>query len=980
MVGREGTALGAFPLWANSPIMGDISDKEDRMECIIERQEKPLFYQEPSAYSGVVKIASKVRADIQAVTGYLPASCDQVGELGRFAVISGTLGRSPALDDLASRNLLDLSAIRGKRESYAFQIVDKPFPHVQSALVIAGSDKRGTVYGLFHLSEAMGVSPLINWSDCKPAPRQRVVLTQEDAMVSKEPSVRFRGFFINDEWPALGTWAKARFGGLNAKMYDCVFELLLRLKGNYLWPAMWSSVFSDDGPALANAQLADEYGVVMGMSHHEPCLRHGEEYRRLRGKDSKYGDAWDFRSNREGITKFWEDGLARSGAFENVVTVGMRGEQDSAILGKKATMADNVELLRDVLKTQNRLIKERLGPLHGQVPKMLALYKEVEAYFYGNEETPGLIGGEELEDIILMFSDDNFGNLRTLPTPEMRDHKGGYGIYYHFDYHGWPISYEWVNSTYLPKVWEQMTSAWEFGVRELWIVNVGDICTNEFPLAYFLDLAYDFGKWGTDAVGSTRRYTREWVDAQFGHALDRGRRDDMAWALEEYSRIAHMRRPEAMGPNVYHAFNYREAERMLARVGEVERRVEALRAVMPKESMPVFYQQVYFPAMGNMNVQRLQLLAGKNMAYAQNGRVEANAIVGEMEKCLQFDVGLEKEFHAIADGKWYGLGLSEHVGFRNWIEEECSYPLQVSFKPANKPRVVVSVPGGSEHSQGGQWTGKTLYLRDFERPDAELAFLDISCGSAVPAPYGITASPWLRLSAASGLVSVTERISLRIDRAALGQATEGEIVVVSGDSKVRIVVPCPRTPKPDQPMVFLEACGYVAMEAEHFYAKGDTSRGSFMVLPGHGRTLSAMKPRPFNAFFRPGTDAPHLEYRFMALEEGPYTATLYMSPSNPVDSGNKIAYALQANAKPITEHNVLPPGAKVGDDQQIWAQGVLCNCRTHSSRIECVKGLNSLRVFAVTPGFVLERIVLNPEAEPLPPSYLGPEESYFSPS
>jgi hypothetical protein len=955
-----------------------LSRKEAQMEFIIERQEKAMFYAEPSAYPGVAKIASKVRADIQAVTGSLPGSCAEIGELGRFAVVYGTLGKSPALDDLASRNLIDLRVLEGKRESYAFQLVDKPYPNVQCALVIAGSDKRGTVYGLFRLSDAMGVSPLINWSDCKPEPRQRVVLTEKDSMVSKEPSVRFRGFFINDEWPALGTWATKRFGGLNAKMYDCVFELLLRLKGNYLWPAMWASVFSDDGPGLANAELADEYGVVMGMSHHEPCLRHGEEYKRLRGKDSKYGDAWNFRTNREGITKFWEDGLARSGAFENVITVGMRGEADSAILGKKATMADNVELLRDVLKTQNRLIDAKVKPLRGDAPKMLALYKEVEAYFYGDAQTPGLIGSEELEDVILMFSDDNFGNLRTLPTPGMRGHKGGYGIYYHFDYHGWPVSYEWVNSTYLPKVWEQMTTAWEFGVRDLWIVNVGDICTNEFPLSYFLDLAYDFEKWGTAAVGTTRRYTREWVDAQFGSRLDARLRGDIAWAIEEYTRIAHMRRPEAMGPEVYHPFNHREADRMLERVGEVMGKVEALKAAMPAEAMPVFWQQVYFPAMGNMNVQKLQLLAGKNMAYARNGRVEANAIPAEMEKCLEFDVRLEKDFHAVAGGKWQGLGLSEHIGFRHWNEEECSYPLQVAFKPANKPRIVVSVPGSQEHSQGGPWTGKTLHLRDFERPDAEGAAFDISCGSAVPAAYELKASPWLRLSSAKGTVAATERISVRIDRSLQAQATEGEILVLCGDHAVRIVVPCPARPEVGGRMVFLESGGCVAMEAEHYYAKADTPQGSFIALPGHGRTLSAMKARPFASSFRPGEDAPSLEYRFIADAQGPYTATLYMSPSNPVDSGNKIIYAIQANGDPVAEHNVIPEGAKVGDDQEFWARGALGNVRIHSSRINCAKGLNSLRIFAVTPGFVLERIVLNPEDKPVPPSYLGPEESFFT--
>jgi hypothetical protein len=182
-------------------------------------------------------------------------------------------------------------------------------------------------------------------------------------------------------------------------MYENVFELLLRMKGNYLWPAMWSSSFACDGPGLASAELADEYGVVIGLSHHEPCLRHGEEYSRLRGPQSIYGDAWDFRTNREGITRFWRDGLKRNGHLENVITVGMRGERDSKLLGENSTLADNIELLRSVFETQNTLIREEVDPNLDNVPRMFALYKEVEPYFYGDGETKGLMGSDELDGV-----------------------------------------------------------------------------------------------------------------------------------------------------------------------------------------------------------------------------------------------------------------------------------------------------------------------------------------------------------------------------------------------------------------------------------------------------------------------------------------------------------------------------------------------------------------------------------------------------
>ena len=425
------------------------------------------------------------------------------------------MGKSPAVDALAKDGKIDVSGITGKREVYGI------FAPAEDLLVIAGSDKRGVIYGLFRISEELGVSPYVNWSNLKPARKDCVVLTDEVFTVSKEPSVEYRGFFINDEWPAFGTWCNKHFGGFTAEMYEGVFELLLRMKGNYLWPAMWSSCFAEDGPGLASAELADELGVVMGLSHHEPCLRHGEEYKHVRGKDSIYGDAWNFHANTEGITRFWRDGLKRNGHLENVITVGMRGECDSTILGKEATLADNINLLRDVLRTQEKLIKEEVNEDLSKVPRMIALYKEVEAFYYGDKDTPGLREGcPELEDVILMLCEDNQGYLRSLPDEQMRKHPGGFGMYYHFDYHGDPISYEWINSTHLPEVWQQMTTAYEHGVQRLWIVNVGDLGLQELPLSYFLNLAYDYDKWGKCGPQSAAEYLRMWTKKQFGHVFD----------------------------------------------------------------------------------------------------------------------------------------------------------------------------------------------------------------------------------------------------------------------------------------------------------------------------------------------------------------------------------------------------------------------------------------------------------------------------
>lgn len=946
-----------------------------------------FFLHEKEAYSGVHKIADKVMHDIELVFGIRPTSSEDLNKLSSCAVIYGTIDRSPVLENLAEKGIIDSEEIRGKNETYLFQIIDAPWTGVDKALVIAGSDKRGTIYGLFHLSEVLGVSPFVDWNGVKPQRQNEVVLEHSSRFVSKEPSVRFRGFFINDEWPAFGTWCNHNFGGFNAKAYDHVFELLLRLKGNYLWPAMWTARFYDDGPGLANAELADEYGVVIGASHHEPCLRQGEEYKHLRGKDSIYGDAWNFRTNEEGINRFWEDGLKRSGKFENVINVGMRGEADTSIMGKDSTLAENIDLLRDVLRTQNRLIKEHVNPDLEQVPKMLALYKEVEPFFYGDDKTPGLIGSEELEHVILMLCDDNFGNLRTLPTEEMRSHKGGYGMYYHFDYHGWPVSYEWINSSYLPKIWEQMSTAYDFGIRDLWVVNVGDICTQEFPLAYFLDLAYDFDQWGTSAINKTDEYTRLWVEKQFGGRFEEIDLKKIQSILNGYTKIAHNRRPEAMNAEVYHPVHYQETDNLLAEIDRLMDLADELYRKMDDEAMPGFFSLVYYPAIGNLNLQKMQLLTGKNHYAAKLNCMEANQLAEQIRACMQRDQELVDEYHTLSDGKWYGMGLSEHIGFTKWNEEESRYPVLMQVMPVRKPRLLVSIDGTAQRSEGSNWHTHTLYLKDFRNPDIVEASLTISSLSDLDAPYEIVCeASWLSCSSYKGILDgktkTVEKIRVRIDRSKMNQETEANIIVKIPKGKCTIIVDAEQPELSGLPeKTYVDTQGYISIEAEHYFAKSDDGQAEtaadFQVIEGYGKTLSAMKVFPTTRYFTAGQDAPYLEYQFVVHEAGTYEVELYMQPSNPVTVDNTIYYGIQVNDGQIDVINSIPKGQQVGDLGFEWAAGVLDNIRCHRHTTTCSAGLNKLRIYAVSPGFVLEKLVIQLAGKKLDESYSGPPETYY---
>ena len=953
---------------------------------------------EQSAFPGVIRVTEKVAHDVELVSGKkpqilvekeIPETLESSGE--DWTIIAATKGKSSFLKKLEEAGSAELKELEQKRECYAWIFPEIKNRTKSNLLVIAGSDKRGTIYGLFHLSEMLGVSPFVDWCGLMPPKQEKIELREDMACISKEPSVRYRGFFINDEWPAFGNWCNHNFGVFNAKAYDHVFELLLRLKGNYLWPAMWSARFADDGPGLLNAELADEYGIIMGMSHHEPCLRQGEEYKYLRGKNSVYGDAWNFRTNREGITKFWEDGLKRSGKFENVITVGMRGEADTAIMGKNATLEDNIQLLRDVLKTQKKLIQEHVNPDLTRVPRMIALYKEVEEFFYGDEKTKGLMGAEELEDVILMLCDDNYGNLRTLPTEEMRKHAGGYGMYYHLDYHGWPVSYEWINSSYLPKIWEQMSMAYDFGVRELWMVNVGDIATQEFPLSFFLDMAYDFDRWGSRALNCTQEYTRKWVRQQFG-SVEEETQDTIADILEQYTKIIHRRRPEALNPETYHPVQEKESSRIFEEAEQLLKKLQDVYETIEKtnpQNLSAFIALVYYPAFGTMNLVKMQILAGWNHYYANLGAVCANDYVDEVERCMEQDRKAVEMYHQMDQGRWYGMGMSQHIGFTHWNEDECRNPVVMRVIPLKKRSILVAADGTAQHAEGSPWLDNTMKLKDFLNPDCTRASVTLYSRSDLKAEYKVLKKPgWLSVEPMEGWLDGVSQKKVRLNLTLIKQrlpetnqdTIQDSLEIATPEGKCEITVPVYTGNLQDKKNVFVDTMGYLSIEAAHYVnsvpGNYKDRQVKFENLQGYGKTNSAMKAFPSDACTVPGQDAPYLEYQFVLEESGTYEAEFYMQPSNPVTRENQLLYAVRINEEMTETVNAVEKDYQVGDQAEKWAEGVLSQIRRQTVSIKCRAGFNTLRVYHVTPGFVLEKIVIYPMGEKPEESYLGPAETY----
>ena len=935
-----------------------------------------MFTYESKSFPGVNKVAALVRQDLFLVTGF------HAGEYARGSkcknlIIYGTVDKSDYLKELEDNGLIDLDEVRGKWEVYSFQVIDKPMDGVEHAVVIAGSDKRGTIYGLFHLSELLGVSPLVNWNHVLPKKKKNACLTDEANIVSKEPSVKYRGFFINDEWPAFGNWAMEHFGGINAECYERIFELLLRLKGNYLWPAMWNSNFSMDGPGLESARLADEYGVVMSTSHHEPCMRSGEEYRLLRGESSIYGDAWDFRANRDGITRFWRDGLLRNQSFENVITLGMRGERDSRILGKDATLKDNIDLIKDVVRTQNDLIRETIDEDLKNVPRQIVLFSEVEEFFYGDDKTPGLMNDPELEDVTLILSDNNVGYTRTLPGKENVNHPGGFGMYYHMDMHGGPYSYKWIGSTYLPRVWEQMTAAYEFGVRQIWVVNVGDVATQELGLSYFLDLAYDIDKWGGSDAAVTQKYACEWTERQFGGMLPLSARNKIKKIIWDYTGLLEKRRHEVMNIGVYDPLHFGESDRVLAVSESILKEAAALKKRVSDEDMSAFISLLYYPACGTANLMKMWILAGRNELFARQNRIEANDLVDEIDRCVQEDAALIDEYESVDGGFYKGFGKSEHVGFVNWNEEDNKYPVRHLVYGANSPRMLVSRADDENYMTGLEWNDHPQTWSNMLRPDVDSIEFDLISGSEKPFRYSIrTNCNWLEFSKTEGEVGKRERITLSVNKALLADKVTGTFEVEGagiGTAHVTVEAAPPEVPAG----LYIESDGYICIEAEHFFDKKDTAKGEFKVLAPYGRSGSAIKAFPATMDFVGEKRRPSVEYRFFAAEAAEYELTFELAPSTPVTFKPEqfLGYSLNGGRIQIV-NTVKEPDRPFFLSAQ-WAQEALGNVKKVTVPVRCAKGENALLFYGMSPGIVLERILLVRKGIEIPKSYLGPGESYI---
>lgn len=949
--------------------------------------------------TGVKKVAGKVAKDVEGTLSFCPEICETAVP-AKQAVIAVTAGSGKLAETLCSK-ISKLGQVEGKRESYAFIVAENPVEGIESALVIYGSDKLGTIYGLFHLSELLGVTAMVDWGDCQYVKQDSFILKEEDSFVSKEPSVKYRGFFINDEWPCCGNWATSHFGSFNAKMYDHIFEYLLRMKGNYLWPAMWAENFMLDGPDLESMKLADEYGIYIGMSHHEPCMRSGAEYSKVRGPKSPYGDAWSYVTNKEGILRFWEDGVKRSIGHNVFPTVGMRGENDSKMLGEDSLISDNVRLLKEIITKQREMIHEHLETDGKKVPQLFAVYKEVEDYYFGGGSEEGLRGFKELEDVTLLLCEDNWGNMRALPEAFERNHKGGFGMYFHLDYHGDPVSYEWVSSTELSKIWEQMTEAYEYGVRELWIVNVGDVKFQEFPLNYFMDLAYDFEKWGSLAPNSTKEYTKAWIESVFGSYTSKKEREEIQEVLEGYLKINALRKPESLNDTVYHPAHYLECEKLLSFCGKLEEKNERLWKILEERGMgDAYFSMIYFSAEASFNLLKMHLYSGKNHLYASQGKAVANEYDKLVEACIEKDEALKTQMAEFKEGKWAGMELASHIGFTNWNDEDWRYPVRHIVRLPKKPRLVVTRADKTQHYTN-QYFPITLVIDDFVVSSSKKAKIQIANGGQGSVKWKIqegarkvgldgiahesgegSRCEWLEFSQISGETTLQDEveISLKEENLPLGEEVSCSFEIKTETEFVPVLVKALKKDTSALPEgAFLAEHGMFVIDAVHYADKQaglyEREAVEFEELYDFGKYQSGIKAFPVTASFDSKENAPSVTYELYSEEEKDCFLNLYTSPANPLIYGGKLSVEVSVNEGAGKLVEFTKAGYKGGEPGCIpWEQAVLNQEHVGSTEISLKKGLNKITVFAREAGMVLERLVVYPKDIERAVSYLGEKE------
>jgi hypothetical protein len=664
---------------------------------------------------------------------------------------------------------------------------------------------------------------------------------------------------------------------------------------------------------------------------------------------------WNFSTTAPELEKFWTEGIERNGNYESTVTLGMRGDGDMPMTG-----GQNIALLEKIVAAQRAILAAHPTPTLEADPKVWALYKEVQGYYESGMRVP--------DDVTLLWSDDNWGNIRRLPTQAERARSGGAGIYYHFDYVGDPRNYNWLNTNPIPKVWEQMHLALEYGATRIWVVNVGDLKPMEFPIEFFLSYARDPERWGKDQL---MEFTRLWATREFGAA----HADAIASMVAEYTKMNGWRKPELIDPETFSLTNYDEADRVEAQWKKLENQAEALGKELPANEQDAYFELVLHPILASGTVTRLYITAGRNRLYAREGRASTNELASEARALFAEDAAIRYRYnHEIAGGKWDHMMDQTHLGYTWWQEPP------VNAMPAVSEVQLWPEARMSVLSEGSVTMYPKQQLR-FDNFAQQQRFFEVFNRGSKPFSFRATADqPWIHLSATQGTVATEERVAVTVDwthlptREATGTITVSQTQPAAEHAppfRIAVTADVAAGVTPATLDGFVESDGLVAMEAEDATAKVASGAVHWGRIPDYGLTRSGMTIFPVTAASAlTPQSAPRLDYRMYLLDAGERNLEVTVGPSLNFVPGRGVRFAVW-----MDDDKPQMVDALADHSEKTWAKVVSDEVRRVTVALPAMQpGNHTLHLAMVDPGLVVERLVVSKPGS-LKASYLGPPES-----
>lgn len=939
------------------------------------RQTAAILYDASDA--AVVKRAAELFAtDVEAVTGRRPQVTSATGETGP-AVIVGTVGGSALIRRLSEAGKIDTAPLEGAWERYLIQTVANPLPGIRKALVIAGSDRRGAAYGLFTLSELIGVSPWYWWADV-PVKKHAALHVDAPPTYSQTPSVRYRGIFLNDEDWGLTPWASQTFeperGNIGPRTYAKVCELLLRLKANYLAPAM-HPVSTSFNQIPENKLVADTFAIVMGSTHCEPLLLNtASEW------DTQTMGPWNYDKNKEGINRVLTQRVRENSPYENVYTLALRGLHDGA-MSTTLPMHEKVRMLQQALLDQRQILAENIDRPVETVPQAFTPYKEVLEIYSNGLELP--------DDVTIVWPDDNYGYMKRLSGVREQRRTGRSGVYYHVSYLGVPHSYLWFSTTPPSLMYEELRKAYDTTADRLWLLNCGDLKGSEMQVSLFLDMAWDIGRFTADNVVT---YPARWLAGIFGEAYY----DRLEAMTREHLRLAFPRKPEYMGWG-YHwnrfdhnceqltdtdfSFtNYDEAQRRLEAYRQLGARAEALLHEIGDEARPAFYQLVYYPLRGAELMNRMTLGGQRNRWYARQGRAATNAVRDEVQRCYDSLQVITRGYNSLLGGKWNHM-MSMRQNY-DGVSAYFNLPHLATHDAAGAPRLALQVAG--EDVTGARAFHALPAFDNYLRRTYPVEIYNRGGGTLAWTAHA--SEPWVVLSKSAGKTADEERITVGIDweKAPSGNAVPAQIVFRAGEQSEKVLVSLFNPTAPSRAElrgIYVENNGCVSIPAAGCHRVRENDRIKITAVEDlgiEGPALQLGDPTAPLQIFR-SRDVPCAEYDFYAFDAGSVDVYTYVLPTFPLHADRD--FRIGENTNTDTKYSVqiddgalATPSSSHVEYSQVWFESVLRNCAVNKSTLHIDKpGRHTLRIRVGDPGIVLQKIVL--DFGVMKRSYLGPQST-----